>query len=97
MRRRTGPPRAKGLSFSHVAFKADDVTFPILRAAATAEDAQILCILLQNGDYLVVTPPPSKSDQFGLIWGSLPIYVPFDSTDPAHRSPFFNEYAQKRK
>jgi hypothetical protein len=27
-------------------------------------------------DFLVIVPPPSKSDQFGIVWGSLPIYVP---------------------
>jgi hypothetical protein len=27
-------------------------------------------------DFLVITPPPSKSDQFGVVWGSLPIYIP---------------------
>ena len=31
---------------------------------------------LATGDFLVVVPPPSKSDQFGIVWGSLPIYIP---------------------
>jgi hypothetical protein len=29
--------------------------------------------------YLVITPPPSKSDPFGVVWGSLPIYLPYQS------------------
>jgi hypothetical protein len=32
---------------------------------------------LTTADFLVILPPPSKSDQFGIVWGSLPIYVPF--------------------
>jgi hypothetical protein len=27
--------------------------------------------------YLVITPPPSKADPFGIVWGSLPIYLPY--------------------
>ena len=49
---------AKGLSCSHVAFKANGVAFPLL--CATAEDTRLLLEklkTLQNGDYLVVTPP----------------------------------------
>ena len=61
---------AKGLSCAHVAFKAKGVAFSIL--CATADDTRRLLetlATLTTGDYLVVTPPPSKSDQFGLIWG----------------------------
>jgi hypothetical protein len=36
--------------------------------------AQLLA--LTDKDFLVIIPPPSKSDQFGVVWGSLPIYVP---------------------
>jgi integrase len=32
---------------------------------------------LTTRDFLVIVPPPSKADQFGIIWGSLPIYIPF--------------------
>jgi len=32
---------------------------------------------LGPGDYAVLTPPPSKSDQFNTVWGSLPIYLHF--------------------
>ena len=31
---------------------------------------------LSHGDFLVITPPPSKSGPFGVVWGSLPIYLP---------------------
>ena len=32
---------------------------------------------LAAGDFLVIVPPPSKSDPFGVVWGSLPIYLPY--------------------
>ena len=36
---------------------------------------------LALGGYMVTTPPPSKSDPFGVVWGSLPIYVAFRDTN----------------
>ena len=82
----------QGLSCSQVAFKSNGVSFPIL--CTTAADTQLLLAklkTLKNGDYLVVTPPPSKSGQFGLIWGSLPIYVPFDSTAPLNATTLIRD------
>ena len=32
---------------------------------------------LTEGDFAVVTPPPSKADQFNTVWGALPVYLPF--------------------
>ena len=32
---------------------------------------------LTTSDFLMITPPPSKCDPFGVVWGSLPIYIPF--------------------
>ena len=34
---------------------------------------------LGEGDYAILTPPPSKTDQFGVIWGDKPIYLPVRS------------------
>ena len=34
---------------------------------------------LAAGDFLVILPPPSKADPFGIVWGSLPIYMPFEN------------------
>jgi hypothetical protein len=31
---------------------------------------------LSRNDFLVIVPPPSTADQLGVIWGSLPIYIP---------------------
>jgi hypothetical protein len=44
------------------------------RLCSSPTKAQLLA--LTERDFLVVIPPPSKSDQFGVVWGSLPIYVP---------------------
>jgi len=33
------------------------------------------------GDYAILVPPPSKADQFGEVWGALPIYLHYDATD----------------
>lgn len=35
---------------------------------------------LRPGDFLVITPPPSKSDQFNAVWGAHPVYIPFRDT-----------------
>lgn len=37
---------------------------------------------LKPGDYAALTPPPAKADQFGAIYGGLPMYFPFDATTP---------------
>jgi len=45
-----------------------DITSPVT-------DAQLQS--LSSGDYMVVTPVPSKADQFNVAWGALPIYIAF--------------------
>ena len=44
-------------------------------SVADPSDEQLMA--LKEGDYLVITPPPSKSDQFNMAWGSHPIYIAF--------------------
>jgi hypothetical protein len=34
-----------------------------------------------DGDFAILTPPPSKSDPFDMVWGDKPIWLPFDQ-DP---------------
>jgi hypothetical protein len=36
---------------------------------------------LKVGDFAIITPPPSKADQFDQVWGALPMYIPFHSKD----------------
>ena len=35
---------------------------------------------LAEGDYAILTPPPSKCDPFGMRWGTKPIWLPFHPT-----------------
>ena len=63
-------------------------------------DAQLQSLSCE--DFVVVTPPPSKADQFNTVFGALPIYLPFKcerrnaaqalqelalAVGPAHRAP----------
>ena len=60
---------AYALTFGNIGFLIGGV----LRLRPTASQLDSLAA----GDFLVILPPPSKADQFGVIWGSLPIYLPF--------------------
>ena len=33
----------------------------------------------QPGDFAILTPPPSKSDPFDVVWGDKPIWLPFSA------------------
>ena len=35
---------------------------------------------ITEGDYLAVTPVPSKADQMNIVWGAHPLYLPFHSS-----------------
>jgi len=63
------------LTVSSVAFLVDGK----LLLRPTAEQLDLLLLPGRPVWYLVVTPPPSKSDQFGIVWGSLPIYLPYQA------------------
>ena len=41
-------------------------------------DAQLKA--LAEGDFIALTPPPSKSDQFHRVWGAHPLYMPYHDT-----------------
>ena len=32
---------------------------------------------LTRSDFLIITPPPSKADQFNIVWGAMPCNMPF--------------------
>jgi hypothetical protein len=36
---------------------------------------------MRNGDYAIVTPPPSKKDRYGNVWGCKPIWLDFREGD----------------
>ena len=62
------------LSMANVHWSIGGVTY----AAPTAEQLATLA----TGDYALLRPPPSKSDQFSLHWGASTIYLPFDPAAP---------------
>ena len=35
----------------------------------------------QPGDFVILTPPPSKADPFDMVWGDKPVWLPY-SSDP---------------
>jgi hypothetical protein len=45
------------------------------KLATNPTDAELS--LLKEGDYVIIVPPPSKSDQFNTVWGSHPLYMAF--------------------
>ena len=51
----------------------------LINGALTLKPSAAQLNNLRAGDYLVILPPPSKSDQFGIVWGSLLIYVPYSN------------------
>jgi len=70
----------RGLTLAHVAFKINGILYRLVDAAGQLSIPPAAALLSMGlGDCLVLTPPPSKSDQFGIVWGALPIYLPFDA------------------
>jgi hypothetical protein len=39
-----------------------------------------LLSMVSDRDYAILKPPPSKADQWGTVWGNLPIYLTFDKS-----------------
>ena len=64
----------KHISFANLTWRIGGRDVPV--AQATPQ----LLETLTEGDYAVLVPPPSKADQFGLRWGSRPIWLPFHPT-----------------
>lgn len=66
-------------------FKSNEETFFlnwslvgwIIQGAGTTDPSDEQLQNLVTGDFAVLTPPPSKADQFNTVWGPLPIYLPF--------------------
>jgi len=48
-----------------------------LKGKVTATPTRAQLLALSEGDYLVVSCPPSKADQLNTVWGPLPVYVAF--------------------
>lgn len=46
-----------------------------------------------DGDYLIIIPPLSKSDQTGEVWGANPIYIPYYKTTATNAISAFDAMA----
>jgi hypothetical protein len=64
----------KHISFASLTWRIRGRDVPV------AEATPQLLATLTEGDYAVLVPPPSKADQFGLRWGSRPIWLPYHAT-----------------
>jgi hypothetical protein len=51
-----------------------------INGVTTADPSREQLESLREGDCAILTPPPSKADRFGLVWGMSPIYLPFRNT-----------------
>ena len=47
---------------------------------------------LRAGDYALVRPPPSKTDQWGTVFGNQFVFLPFDQSDPANAAAALRDY-----
>ena len=61
----------KCMSRASVAWVIDGVTY-------TEVTPDLIRSMVAGRDYAMVTPPPSKSDRFGVVWGNAPIYLVFN-------------------
>jgi site-specific DNA-cytosine methylase len=69
-------PEATPITRSAVSWIVRGVAVPFLNKAQLAS--------LREGDYVVLKPPPSKTDPFALIWGNRPIFGAFSLHDKAN-------------
>ena len=68
----------RGLSFAHVAYFIGGTLY----TATNWPSAAVMKEALRRPsvtDFVIITPPTSKADPFGIIWGPLPIYLPYHS------------------
>ena len=72
-----------GSVFSKVHLSMANVRWVIGGTLHVAPSAELLRSL-SDGDYALLTPPPSKSDQFALHWGASTVYLRFYSSLTAH-------------
>eukprot|EP00966_Prymnesium_polylepis_P107203 2482353-Prymnesium_polylepis.1 len=53
--------------------------------------------MLRDGDYALLTPPPSKADQFSLHWGAAIIYLMYHASVEAHPICVARELAHEER
>jgi integrase len=70
-----------GKAFGKVCINRASVTWRIGGVDVTDPTPEQLANL-KVGDYVLIVPPPSKCDRFGIAWGSDPIYLAWHPTRP---------------
>ena len=66
-------------------FKSNETTFPltwdlvswVIQGAPESDPSEAQLRGIAEGDYVAITPVPSKSDQSNTVWGAHHIFVPF--------------------
>jgi hypothetical protein len=74
---------ASGVDFGRTHLALKNVRWLIrgvIYSAPTEEQLRSLAL----GDYALLTPPPSKADQFSLHWGASTIYLAYYPSEAAH-------------
>ena len=64
----------KHFSWDNIKWRVGGKEYPALTPALYAQ--------LGEGDLMIVRPPPSKADPFGLRWGVRPMYLPYSAHAP---------------
>jgi hypothetical protein len=54
----------------------------LIQGVTVRSPTRLQMLNLKVGDFACLTPPPAKADQFGVIYGGLPIYLPFHPSTP---------------
>jgi hypothetical protein len=57
-----------------------DMVACVIGGAATLMPSDAQLKALGEGDFIALTPPPSKSDQSIHVWGAHPLYLPHHDT-----------------
>jgi integrase len=70
-----------GEKFALKHFSWDNISWRI-GGKPHARLTQELFAQLSSGDTMIVRPPPSKADPFGLRWGVRPIFLPYSASAP---------------
>ena len=65
----------------HHTVKRSSLTW-LIRGVPTSEPTPAQLRDLADGDFAIITPPPSKSDPFDMVWGGNPIWLPFIDGEP---------------
>ena len=73
-----------GAAFDNARLCRSNVQWEIDGAIFSDPSPEQLKTLVPHRDKAIIKPPPSKADQFALVFGAHPIYQPFDPSDSSN-------------